>query len=217
MYFNNDIHLIESHHHDNFLPHVSPDLIVHGQSTTSSLSNRVVKLKQGRKRKIEFEPQLESFMPSKSLCADPIAISISGGDDNVDDNTDGKSSKLSNTTNQDVMNPKLKRGAILRVLSQDESTSSIKSETESTINDRRKLNKGLSQRKSYPKEVKKRAIALRDSGLSVDDVAKILDTAKSNIEKWCSVKVSFIFTIFFYLKVFILIYLIVYLHYKIYL
>ena len=40
------------------------------------------------------------------------------------------------------------------------------------------------------KEVKQRAIALRDSGLSVSEIAKIFDTAKSNVEKWCSIKVS---------------------------
>lgn len=56
--------------------------------------------------------------------------------------------------------------------------------------DRRKLNHGAPTRKSYSKEVKRRSIALRDSGLSVDEIAKILDTAKSNVEKWCSAKVS---------------------------
>lgn len=57
-------------------------------------------------------------------------------------------------------------------------------------NDRRKNNKGSAHRKSYSKEVKKRSIALRDSGLSVDEISKILDTAKSNVEKWCSIKVN---------------------------
>ena len=53
-----------------------------------------------------------------------------------------------------------------------------------------KNNKGSAHRKSYSKEVKKRSIALRDSGLSVDEISKILNTAKSNVEKWCSIKVS---------------------------
>ena len=38
--------------------------------------------------------------------------------------------------------------------------------------------------------MKQRAIALRDSGLSVGEIAKIFGTAKSNVEKWCSIKVS---------------------------
>lgn len=56
--------------------------------------------------------------------------------------------------------------------------------------DRRKHNRGAPTRKSYSKDVKRRSIALRDSGLSVDEIAKILDTAKSNVEKWCSIKVN---------------------------
>ena len=47
----------------------------------------------------------------------------------------------------------------------------------------------------YSKEVKRRSIALRDSGLSVDEIAKILDTAKSNVEKWCSAKVRIMTTL----------------------
>ena len=57
-------------------------------------------------------------------------------------------------------------------------------------NDGRKLNKGSFQRKSYSTEVKKRAIALRDTGLRIESIAKILNTAKSNVEKWCSMKVT---------------------------
>ena len=56
--------------------------------------------------------------------------------------------------------------------------------------DRRKRNRGCSQRKSYTVDVKKRAIELRDGGMSVGNVAKMLHTAKSNVEKWCSVKVT---------------------------
>lgn len=55
--------------------------------------------------------------------------------------------------------------------------------------DRRKFNRGQKNRKSYSKDIKERSIALRANGLSVEEIAKILDTAKSNIEKWCSYKV----------------------------
>ena len=58
------------------------------------------------------------------------------------------------------------------------------------LEDRRKKNKGSVHRKRYQIDVKRRAISLRDEGLSFEDIAKILDTAKSNIEKWCSKKVN---------------------------
>ena len=57
------------------------------------------------------------------------------------------------------------------------------------IGDGRKRNRGRNNRKSYSADVKRRAVALRDSGLTMDDVAKTLGTAKSNVEKWCSAKV----------------------------
>ena len=72
----------------------------------------------------------------------------------------------------------------------DDGNIKFASETLDQRLDRRKHNKGSAHRKSYPKEVKKRAIALRDSGLSVEEIARILDTAKSNVEKWCSIKVN---------------------------
>ena len=46
------------------------------------------------------------------------------------------------------------------------------------------------RRKSYSVDFKKRAIELRDSGLRIQSIATLLDTAKSNVEKWCSAKVS---------------------------
>ena len=55
--------------------------------------------------------------------------------------------------------------------------------------DHRKHNRGSSHRKSYSIDVKIRAIELRDNGMSVGDVSKVLNTAKSNVEKWCSSKV----------------------------
>ena len=56
-------------------------------------------------------------------------------------------------------------------------------------NDFRKGNKVCFHRKSYTISFKRRAIEMRDSGLRIEAVAKILDTAKSNIEKWCHSKV----------------------------
>ena len=58
------------------------------------------------------------------------------------------------------------------------------------IRDARKLNKGCNHRKSYSVELKKHAIALKDSGLSAENISQILGTAKSNVEKWCSKKVT---------------------------
>ena len=58
------------------------------------------------------------------------------------------------------------------------------------VQDRRKKNKGSVRRKHYPIEVKRRAISLRDEGLSFQVIAKTLNTFKSNIEKWCSMKVK---------------------------
>ena len=55
--------------------------------------------------------------------------------------------------------------------------------------DGRKYNKGARQRKSYALDFKKRAIAMRKDGLCIQTIAMTLGTAKSNIEKWCSVKV----------------------------
>ena len=87
------------------------------------------------------------------------------------------------------------------------SASTVSNDTMSTSNDSdkkrrlydgRKLNKGSAHRKSYSLEIKKRAIVLRDSGLSIEDVAKILDTAKSNVEKWCSIKVLFYYLLDFF-------------------
>ena len=76
-------------------------------------------------------------------------------------------------------------------VSEDENCSSMKGDFVKCIrNDGRKLNRGVSHRKSYSIEIKKRAIALRDSGLTIEDVSKLLDTAKSNVEKWCSIKVT---------------------------
>ena len=54
-------------------------------------------------------------------------------------------------------------------------------------NNRRKV---FTHRKSYSKELKKHAIVLRDGGLTIEAVAKILDTSRSNVEKWCSSKVT---------------------------
>ena len=65
-------------------------------------------------------------------------------------------------------------------------------ENNQQIGDGRKRNRGRTHRKSYSAEVKRRAVALRDSGLTMDDVAKTLGTAKSNVEKWCSSKVILI-------------------------
>ena len=81
--------------------------------------------------------------------------------------------------------------------SDDDMSSSVKR------NDRRKNNKGSAHRKSYSIDVKKRAVLLRDNGVGLDEVARMLDTAKSNVEKWCSSKVNniyffeFIKTIFY--------------------
>ena len=58
-----------------------------------------------------------------------------------------------------------------------------------THTDKRRFNHGSIRRKSYSRDVKIRAIALRDSGLDVEQIANILGTAKSNVEKWCSAKV----------------------------
>ena len=55
--------------------------------------------------------------------------------------------------------------------------------------DLRKSNKGCLHRKSYTIAFKKRAIEMRDSGLRIEAIAKILDTSKSNVEKWCYHKV----------------------------
>ena len=57
------------------------------------------------------------------------------------------------------------------------------------VNDGRKLNKGANHRKSYSQSMKKRAISLKEGGLSAQNIAQILGTAKSNVEKWCSKKV----------------------------
>ena len=77
-------------------------------------------------------------------------------------------------------------------VSEDENCSSMKGDFEKCLrNDGRKQNRGVSHRRSYSIEVKKRAINLRNSGLTIDDVAKLLNTAKSNVEKWCSMKVNF--------------------------
>ena len=58
------------------------------------------------------------------------------------------------------------------------------------IGDGRKRNKGSPQRKSYPQTFKICAITLKDSGLGAENISQILGTAKSNIEKWCSKKVT---------------------------
>ena len=63
-----------------------------------------------------------------------------------------------------------------------------------TIGDGRQLNKGSAHRKSYPNPLKKCAISLKDCGLSSHNIAQILGTAKSNVEKWCSKKVNKIFS-----------------------
>ena len=52
------------------------------------------------------------------------------------------------------------------------------------------FNKERGHRKSYPIDFKIRAIALKDSGLGITAIANILGTAKGNIEKWCSTKIT---------------------------
>ena len=76
--------------------------------------------------------------------------------------------------------------------SDDENTSSCSSKSQHNFKhiDGRKLNKGSFHRKSYSIDIKRRAIALRDSGLRIEAISRLLDTAKSNVEKWCSVKVT---------------------------
>jgi hypothetical protein len=129
----------------------------------------------------------------KTPSIDSLDVSMSEIDvDNHSEATDteGKSlsSRLGSVTNRAIQNTLFERNSVVCMKSAFEKTQHL--------NDRRKLNKGSTQRKSYPKEVKIRAIALRDSGLSVEDVAKILVTAKSNIEKWCREKVIFIISSF---------------------
>ena len=57
------------------------------------------------------------------------------------------------------------------------------------FSDGRKRNKGSPRRKTYSDELKKRTMVLKDGGLSTEHISHIIDTAKSNIEKWCSKKV----------------------------
>jgi transposase-like protein len=54
--------------------------------------------------------------------------------------------------------------------------------------DKRKNNRGCSRRKSYSVEVKLQCIRLRQSGKTCDEVAQIIGTARSNVEKWCAGK-----------------------------
>ena len=58
------------------------------------------------------------------------------------------------------------------------------------IGDGRKQNKGSPHRKSYSQMFKISAISLKDSGLGAENISQILGTARSNIEKWCSKKVT---------------------------
>ena len=72
----------------------------------------------------------------------------------------------------------------------DNSNHDVSTSSKSQYSDLRKRNKGCSHRKSYSMEFKRRAISMRDSGLRIEAIAKTLDIAKSNVEKWCSAKVS---------------------------
>ena len=58
------------------------------------------------------------------------------------------------------------------------------------IIDGRKQNKGSHHRKSYSQMFKISAISLKDSGLGAENISQILGSARSNIEKWCSKKVT---------------------------
>ena len=110
----------------------------------------------------------------------PVTVCLFGAND--DGNVKFNSSESVKSVNESNRSKK----SFVSYLSEDDIISSIKT------NDRRKYNKGSLHRKTYSIDVKKRAVLLRDSGISLDDVAKLLGTAKSNIEKWCSVKVNFI-------------------------
>ena len=44
----------------------------------------------------------------------------------------------------------------------------------------------------FSKDHKLQCIALRDEGKTTEEIAQILDTAKSNVEKWCSAKVTIV-------------------------
>lgn len=56
--------------------------------------------------------------------------------------------------------------------------------------DKRKTNHGASHRRSYSKEDKLKCIKLRfEENKTTEEIAKIMVTAKSNVEKWCSAKV----------------------------
>uniref|UniRef100_A0A7S3GY27 Uncharacterized protein n=1 Tax=Spumella elongata TaxID=89044 RepID=A0A7S3GY27_9STRA len=55
-------------------------------------------------------------------------------------------------------------------------------------NDKRKFNRGASQRRSYTKEEKLSVINMKDSGMSYDDISKQTGFSRVNMEKWCSVK-----------------------------
>ena len=106
-----------------------------------------------------------------------------GGEESKGNDLDVHASMNANTTSSSSMMSSSQ--PTMELDDENRSASSSKS-----LNDGRKMKNGSFHRKSYSIDIKKRAIELRDSGLRIDAIAKILDTAKSNVEKWCSVKVS---------------------------
>ena len=103
--------------------------------------------------------------------------------------------KMKETGNSFCVQENMRSAPLLDVISvsdRDESDSSSKKsklEKPRPFFDGRRNNKGATQRKAYSLDIKKRAIALRDSGILITDIARLLNTAKSNVEKWCSAKV----------------------------